>query len=116
VIALPDCINIELDVQRAIERWENEGGRSIYAYFTNALECETDHARSSGEATTAVPAPPHRPRRESARCSKCVGDHRAEADVSHCGEGALRPPQVAPSQPADPQHGQVSGARGQYLL
>ncbi len=27
MITLPDYINIERDMQRAIERWENEGGR-----------------------------------------------------------------------------------------
>lgn len=52
MIALPDYINIEHDVQRAIERWENEGGWSIYADFTKARERETNDARPSGEVIT----------------------------------------------------------------
>ena len=39
-----------------------------------------------------------------------------QADVSHRGQDALRLPQVAPPQPADGEHGQVPGARGQHLL
>ncbi len=64
MIALPDYINIEHDIQRAIERWENEGGWSIYADFMKAREREKNDARPPGEgaAVGARPSP--------------AGDHR----------------------------------------
>ena len=53
VIAVPDYITGERDRQRAIERWENEGGRSIYADFMRAREREHNDARPS-DGDTAV--------------------------------------------------------------
>jgi hypothetical protein len=47
VIAMPDHITGERDKRMAIERWENEGGRSIYADFTIARERERNDARPS---------------------------------------------------------------------
>jgi hypothetical protein len=55
VIAMPDYIIREGDKQRAIERWENEGGRSIYADFIRACERERNDARPS-DRDTAVGA------------------------------------------------------------
>lgn len=49
MIALPDYVSIERDIQRAIERWEDEGGWSIYADFMTVRERESDGARPSGE-------------------------------------------------------------------
>jgi hypothetical protein len=47
VLAVPEHITRERDKQRAIERWENEGGRSIYADFMRARERERNNARPS---------------------------------------------------------------------
>jgi hypothetical protein len=52
VIAMPEHSTRERDKQRAIERWENEGGRSIYADFMRAHERERNDARPSGGVTT----------------------------------------------------------------
>jgi hypothetical protein len=53
VTAVPDYITVERDKQRAIERWENEGGRSIYAGLMRARERERNDARPS-DGVTAV--------------------------------------------------------------
>lgn len=54
---MPDYINIEHDIQRAVERWENEGGWSIYADPMKARGREENDARPSGDGA-AVGARP----------------------------------------------------------
>ena len=56
MIALPDYSSIEHDIQRAVERWENEGGWSIYADFTKARERENNGAPPSGEGAAETRA------------------------------------------------------------
>ncbi len=52
VITLPDYITGLRDKQRAIERWENEGGRSIYTDFMEAQGRERNDARAPDEGAT----------------------------------------------------------------
>ena len=51
-MAVPDDIIRKREKQRAIEKWENEGGRCVHADFIEAHKRERNDQRDSHEGAT----------------------------------------------------------------